>query len=452
MADIDEIRQQMFDDLERRVKEDQRLGQIRRSIQAGDYSRAAEYGARCGEILSSVLRSNMDEEAFQEFSVEDLGRLMMPVIQREFEYVSNAVTASQRAQNEETGIGIQPLRSELNASEYYNIFGKMKSYGSFRNASYLLDEPIALNSLETVDDAIRQNAEFQSAAGLKVKMIRTAEAGCCEFCDERAGEYEFPNVPDTAWERHNNCRCEIRIETEKKEYSTHQKSKQAQIPSNADEMGKPRIEEFRGPDGKTNAIRVYENDKYPGIYNQTYSQNSQKISEQLNQIIYQEHRYSDVDEIVVARRSVLNGISAYDPTTNKLFISEELIDPVLFTSLVDADYFPAKDLSDVLEHELGGHQSHWNAIKRFYEDNNSQYRTIGEAKEALETELRRYVKTQMLSDPDYLINTVSENADRGFDRTGLNETIADVKVLEKQGVINDPDLLKLVNEVLNYDG
>jgi hypothetical protein len=217
MADIDSVRQQMMEELERKIRSDGRLGSIRNKIQNGDYSEAGQYGTRCGELLSEVIRQNMTEDLFQECDVDGLASMLLPVIEKETEYVSNAVAAAQRSQNQETGIGIKPIKTDFDVSQYYNIFGKMQAYDSYDEAAWLLDEPIVQDSLKTVDESLRENAEFQYKAGLRTCVIREVEPDCCEFCAERAGTYYYPDVPDMVFERHNDCRCEIRIETEKDE-------------------------------------------------------------------------------------------------------------------------------------------------------------------------------------------------------------------------------------------
>lgn len=217
MADINEARQQMMEELQRKIQTDSKLSSIRSKIQNGDYSEASQYGMRSGEILSEVIRGNITEELFQQCDVKGLGEMLLPVIKQENQYVSNAVSAAQKAQNAEVGIGIKPLQAENDLNSYFNIFTKMKSdaYESFEQASWLLDEPIVHDSLSIVDDTLKENADFQYKSGLRTCVIRDAEPDCCDWCAERAGTYYYPDVPDSVWERHNNCLCEIRIETEK---------------------------------------------------------------------------------------------------------------------------------------------------------------------------------------------------------------------------------------------
>lgn len=239
MADINEARQQMMDELQRKIQTDSKLSSIRNKIQNGDYSEASQYGMRSGEILSEVIRGNITEELFQQCDVKGLGEMLLPVIKQENQYVSNAVSAAQKAQNAEVGIGIKPLQAENDLNSYFNIFTKMKSdaYESFEQASWLLDEPIVHDSLSIVDDTLHENAEFQYKSGLKTCVIRDPEPDCCDWCAERAGTYYYPDVPDSVWERHNNCLCEIGIETEKDSTNIETNYRRLPFPQSGDNIG-----------------------------------------------------------------------------------------------------------------------------------------------------------------------------------------------------------------------
>lgn len=239
MADINEARQQMMEELQRKIQTDSKLSSIRNKIQNGDYSEASQYGVRSGEILSEVIRGNITEELFQQCDVKGLGDMLLPVIKQENQYVANAVSAAQKAQNAEVGIGIKPLQAENDLSAYFNIFGKMKSdaYDSFEQASWLLDEPIVHDSLSIVDDTLQENAEFQYKSGLRTCVIRDPEPDCCDWCAERAGTFYYPDVPDSVWERHNHCLCEIRIETEKESTEIKANYRRLPFPQSGDNVG-----------------------------------------------------------------------------------------------------------------------------------------------------------------------------------------------------------------------
>lgn len=75
-----------------------------------------------------------------------------------------------------------------------------------------------------------------------------------------------------------------------------------------------------------------------------------------------------------------------------------------------------------------------------------------QAKDDLESELRKYIASQELSDPFYISKNVSENAFDGFtEKKLLNELIADGKVLIDRNKMEDDNLKRLIMEVLDYD-
>ncbi len=45
--------------------------------------------------------------------------------------------------------------------------------------------------------------------GLKPKIIRRTTFKCCEWCDNLAGTYTYPDVPSDVYRRHENCRCTV---------------------------------------------------------------------------------------------------------------------------------------------------------------------------------------------------------------------------------------------------
>ncbi len=77
------------------------------------------------------------------------------------------------------------------------------------DAMWLLDAPVKTFSQSIVDDTIRTNAEFQSKAGLRPRIIRRDSGGCCDWCAKLAGTYDYPGVPREVYRRHANCNCTV---------------------------------------------------------------------------------------------------------------------------------------------------------------------------------------------------------------------------------------------------
>lgn len=204
-------------------------------------------------------------------------------------------------------------------------------------------------------------------------------------------------------------------------------------------------------------IVTYKNDRYEKFYCQTFSLDSQRMCEYLDKHFKDNELFQDLSEVIIAKYESLHGISAYDHVTNKLYISEELIDSNKFKKIVDENYFVAKNLNDILIHELDGHKRHWDAIKRFQMANHIH--SIEEAKQELESELRIYVKNAVLQDKTYLLHVFSQNVFEGYSSkqlengmdNRLNELIADGKVLIERNMLKDENVENLIEEVLYYD-
>lgn len=271
-----------------------------------------------------------------------------------------------------------------------------------------------------------------------------------------AGVYDYSKVSNTGnnvFRRHANCDCTV-------VYDPGDGSKKVQdvwskridyrenIRTNSNFMGAKKP--FNMKLGKKEISFVtYKNDKYSNIYCQTYSQNSKRMCEYLNTKINQEYRYGKINNIVVVQKNALQGIACYDHINNDLFICEELISNK-FSQIVDTSYFPSKNLDDVLNHELGGHKKHWEAVRKYQQANN---KSKLQAKNNLEEKLRNYVLNQETNDIMYIRKNVSQNAQESFKNTkSLNELIADCIVLNKQNSVSDEFLDRLVMEVLGYDG
>ena len=213
MADLRDIQKKIRDEFADRARNDTKLSEIRKKIQEGaDYRIAEQYAERSGQILSEVLRSNITSENFPVGSVEEIAGLIIPPMEQNHHLVGNATAKVQKALNSKGNLGLKPVIPEFDRKAGMHMAGRMAQYESFEEAEWMLDEPIVTDSISQVDEMLHENADMQHKAGLRPKIIRTAEPGCCEWCASLAGEYDYEEVVDKGnpvYQRHNNCRCEV---------------------------------------------------------------------------------------------------------------------------------------------------------------------------------------------------------------------------------------------------
>lgn len=98
------------------------------------------------------------------------------------------------------------------------LIDKLSNAEDYGKASWLLRDPVENIALSVVDDTQRENVDFQSKAGLRVRVIRqtvpSGEKWPCPWCAGLEGEYIAPDIPPEVWHRHENCRCLIAYENE----------------------------------------------------------------------------------------------------------------------------------------------------------------------------------------------------------------------------------------------
>lgn len=175
------------------------------------YRDAEDYSYYSGRVASDVLKTNITSDVYAggTLTAEDAVNMIVPVLEKNYEYVSNATAAVQKKLNQNAGLGMNAVIPEFDRDRANRLAEKFTEYEDYEDAEFILGDETVTNSQSVADEMLRENASFHYEAGLRPKIIRTAEAGCCKWCAGLEGEYEYSRVPKEVFQRHNNCRCEI---------------------------------------------------------------------------------------------------------------------------------------------------------------------------------------------------------------------------------------------------
>lgn len=180
-------------------------------IESMNYTSAGDYAEKVGAALAEAFRLNLDPDILPDgkmyWNIAD--RVIRPMLEQDHVIISDATTLVQQALNQAAGIGLKAQRAPLNEDRVSGILNKVASAKKFEDVVWVLDEPIKTFSRSVVDDTLRRNVEFQGKAGLRPKIIRRAESKCCKWCSQLEGVYDYPDVPDDIYRRHNRCRCRV---------------------------------------------------------------------------------------------------------------------------------------------------------------------------------------------------------------------------------------------------
>lgn len=179
--------------------------------QSATYVDAGEYAEEVGSALADDFKKNLTAETLPDgkmyFNIAD--RVIREMLTKDYELVSEAAAEVQRILNEAAEIGIKPQKAPLNEDRIDGFVNKVSAAEQYEDVAWVLDEPVKTFSRSVVDDTLRANVNFQGKAGLSPKIIRRTTRKCCEWCDMLAGVYEYPDVPQNVYHRHERCRCTV---------------------------------------------------------------------------------------------------------------------------------------------------------------------------------------------------------------------------------------------------
>ncbi len=93
--------------------------------------------------------------------------------------------------------------------EISDLINKLCSYKKYNQGKYLLHSTVITMSKKIVTDSIKANVELQAKTGLQPKVVRSSSGKCCSWCDNLAGVYKYPDIPDNVYRRHRGCNCVV---------------------------------------------------------------------------------------------------------------------------------------------------------------------------------------------------------------------------------------------------
>lgn len=195
---------------------DGRLADITQRLEGGKgtYEDAQRYAIRTGELLARAFKKidPADLPPDQKVSLELADKIVRAPMVENYRKVCRAAAQAQQNINESAGFEVKPVTPRLNADRIDGIAKKLSEYDTFEEGQWLLDDPMVNFSQSVVDDSIEENAELYGEMGGRPKIVRRATWNCCPWCADLAGTYDYPDVPDDVYSRHEHCHCTVEFD------------------------------------------------------------------------------------------------------------------------------------------------------------------------------------------------------------------------------------------------
>lgn len=201
------------DDFKERVKTNAKVKNALKAMKSKNatFEDANSFAEAIGDALAESFKNNIKPELLPDkrmyYNIAE--RVVGESLKNNYNLVSEYSADVQTLLNKKANLGLKGIKAQYNADKAKGIINRISSEENFEDISWILEEPVTNFTQSIVDDTIKTNAEFQYKAGLKAKIIRKSTGHCCDWCEEVAGEYEYPDVPKDVYRRHRFCRCTV---------------------------------------------------------------------------------------------------------------------------------------------------------------------------------------------------------------------------------------------------
>lgn len=190
---------------------------LKKALQALKDKRATyidvnEFAIEVGEILADVFKLNISAEILPDgkmyFKIAD--RLLNATLTKNHELITGFGVDVQTELNHAAGMKIKGQAPKINQDRVDGLINKISDAPIFDDVKWLLNEPIVNFSQSIVDTMIKENVEFHAKSGFQPKLRRRVDGSkACEWCQNLAGVYDYPDVPDDIYRRHKRCKCTV---------------------------------------------------------------------------------------------------------------------------------------------------------------------------------------------------------------------------------------------------
>lgn len=184
-----------------------------KKVEAGkaSYREVDQYAEEVGKALSDafgVVSSDALPDGRMYYNIAQ--GLLQPTLENNHNLVSEMAAGVQNQLNSSAGIGIKAIKPELDQKHIDQLMDVATSSAVYDDVKRTVETAITTFTRKVADDAVKENFEFQSKAGLSPKIQRSSVGKCCKWCDGLVGIYDYAGVKKTGsdvYRRHANCNC-----------------------------------------------------------------------------------------------------------------------------------------------------------------------------------------------------------------------------------------------------
>lgn len=225
---MEDIAPQLLEEIEtvfyNKVKNNSSISSFLLKVQKGsaNLNDAQLYSKELGQVLGNTFKEVLKEDILPDgrlyWNIAE--RTMHPMLNNNYELVTNASVEVQKIIDIKNGIGLNPIKPKRPNERIKGVLDNVTVEGiTFSEVQKRMYDPVVTVTESFFDEFIKENADFRYKAGLHPQIIRGfKDDKSCEWCKALAGIYNYEDVKDTGndvFKRHENCHCQITYKTNK---------------------------------------------------------------------------------------------------------------------------------------------------------------------------------------------------------------------------------------------
>lgn len=179
---------------------------------AADFKDAQKYADIIGDMLGKAYENTLSKaELPNDRLFENIcDKVIKPTLENNVNLTNEVSGKIQQNINDIENIGLRVQYPEIDSEDMERIIHEAANSRPFdKSALNRLIQNEKTFTTHSVDRFVEKNASFQFRSGMSAKIIRKTDGKCCEWCQNLAGVYNYPDVPKDVYKRHNNCGCTI---------------------------------------------------------------------------------------------------------------------------------------------------------------------------------------------------------------------------------------------------
>ena len=181
---------------------------------SGTYEDASKASKLIGSELSKIYKEKMRGAYGVNMSADttEVDSILRQTLQHDYDTITDLTKTTQESLNKAAGINMNAVVPKYNTDRTEGIISRVDEF-SKRDLDAAMNE-LSSNmvnySMSIVDASVKENADYQFRAGMVPKIKRTMQGSKpCKWCQALAGTYDYPDVPENIYRRHNNCFCVV---------------------------------------------------------------------------------------------------------------------------------------------------------------------------------------------------------------------------------------------------